>query len=130
MSQYFWDSFWLVVASFFLLSYLIVMFQIIMDLFRDRQIGGVARALWVIGLIVLPLLTALVYLVARGEGMGRRQAEVERQAELERAEKTATFVRTVAATSPAEQIATARTLMVEGVITEAEFQTLKAKALG
>ncbi len=125
MSSNFWEILWLILSSFFLITYLIVLFHIIIDLFRDRDIGGFARAIWVIALIFLPMLTALVYLIARGEGMGRRamQASQEAKAQAE------TYIRNVAGTSPAEQIGRASELLKDGVITQEEFNTLKAKAL-
>src|SRR5690606_6500673 len=115
----FWEILWLILSSFFLITYLIVLFHIIIDLFRDREIGGFARAIWVIALIFLPMLTALVYLIARGEGMGRRamQASQEAKAQAE------TYIRNVAGTSPAEQIGRASELLRDGVITQEEFNT-------
>ena len=70
----FWDFFWLLVWSFFFIAYLIVLFQIVADLFRDRELSGWWKALWIVFLILLPVLTSLVYLVARGRGMAERQA--------------------------------------------------------
>lgn len=125
MSSNFWEILWLILSSFFLITYLIVLFQIIIDLFRDREIGGFARAIWVIALIFLPMLTALAYLLTRGSGMGRRQIAANQEARAE----AETYIRNVAGTSPAEQIARASSLLKEGVISEAEFNTLKAKAL-
>lgn len=125
MSSNFWEVLWLILSTFFLITYLIVLFQIIVDLFRDREIGGFARAIWVIALIFLPMLTALAYLLTRGSGMGRRQIQATQEARAE----AETYIRNVAGTSPAEQIARASSLLKEGVISEAEFNTLKAKAL-
>lgn len=125
MSSNFWEILWLILSTFFLITYLIVLFQIIIDLFRDREIGGLARAIWVIALIFLPMLTALAYLLTRGSGMGRRQIAANQEARAE----AETYIRNVAGTSPAEQIARASSLFKEGVISEAEFNTLKAKAL-
>lgn len=125
MSSNFWEVLWLILSSFFLVTYLIVLFQIIMDLFRDREIGGFARALWVIALIFLPMLTALAYLITRGAGMGQRQAQVNAEAKAE----AESYIRRVAGTSPAEQIARANDLRKEGVISDAEFNAIKARAL-
>lgn len=121
----FWDFVQLLIWSFFLIFYLLVLFQIIGDLFRDPQVGGFAKALWIIGLFVLPMLTAIVYIIARGRGMAERQ-----RASLQRAkEETDAYIRQVGGKSPAEQIADAKALLDARTINEEEFARLKAKAL-
>ncbi len=80
MTVDFWDFFWLLVWSFFFIAYLIVLFQIIADLFRDRELSGWWKAVWIIFLIFLPVLTSLAYLIARGRGMAERQAAAVVQA--------------------------------------------------
>lgn len=121
----FWDVFWLIVYSFFFIAYLFVLFQIVADLFRDHQLSGWWKALWVVFLIFLPVLTALVYLIARGRGMAERQ-----QAAVLRAKSdTDNYIREVAGASPAEQIHRAKELLDAGAITPEEFASLKAKAL-
>lgn len=121
----FWDIVWLMISTFFFIAYLIIMFQIVVDLFRDSELGGGSKVLWVIGLIFLPVVTAIVYIVARGRGMAARQ-----QATLQKAKaETETYIREVAGKSPAEQIGDAKRLLQDGTITQAEFDRLKAKAL-
>ncbi|MGO1992452.1 MAG: PLDc N-terminal domain-containing protein [Corynebacterium sp.] len=122
----FWDFFWLLIYAFFLIAYLIVLFQIITDLFRDRDLGGGWKAVWIIFLILVPLITALVYLVTRGRGMAERQRETQVQAQ----QGAEDYIRHVAgSTSPSEQISTANQLLKDGVITSEEFDRIKAKAL-
>ncbi|MFE7505835.1 SHOCT domain-containing protein [Promicromonospora sp. NPDC057488] len=122
----FWDFFWLMVYSFFFVAYLMVLFQIIADLFRDHELSGWWKALWIIFLIFLPVLTALVYLIARGRGMAERHAEGMKQAQ----QATETYIREVATgPSPADQIASAKALLDAGTISPAEFERLKSKAL-
>ena len=123
----FWSYFWLLVWSFFFVAYLIILFQIILDLFRDRELGGVAKALWLIALLFVPLLTALVYLIVRGRGMAERHLASARQMQSE----TDQYIKSVAGTaaSPADQIASAKSLLDSGAISQAEFDQLKAKAL-
>jgi len=121
----FWDFFWLLVWSFFFIAYLMVLFQIIADLFRDRELSGWWKAVWIIFLIFLPILTSLVYLIARGRGMSERQAAAVAQAKHD----TDTYIRQVAGASPAEQITHAKALLDSGAITPDEFAQLKAKAL-
>ncbi|MCU0302213.1 MAG: SHOCT domain-containing protein [Candidatus Nanopelagicales bacterium] len=113
---------------FFLIAFLILLFRIFGDLFGDKETGGFAKVLWTLFLIFLPLLGALVYLIARGKGMGERQmaAMADMQARQEQ------YIQSVAAksASPADQIASAKQLLDSGAISQAEFDALKAKALG
>ena len=121
----FWDLVWLLVSTFVFVAYLLVLFHIVVDLFRDTELGGFAKAMWVIGLIFVPVLTSLVYLVARGSGMAKRQQDALRKAKAQ----TDSYIRDVAGKSPAEQIADAKSLLDAGTITAEEFARLKAKAL-
>jgi hypothetical protein len=121
----FWDIVWLILSTFVFVAYLLVLFQIVVDLFRDHELGGGFKALWIIGLIFLPVMTALVYIVARGRGMAERQRGAVQRAKTE----TEAYIRDVAGKSPADQIATAKTLLDAGTITQDEFARLKAKAL-
>jgi hypothetical protein len=122
----FGDFFWLLVWSFVFVFYLMILFQIIGDLFRDKELSGWWKALWVIALIIFPFLTALIYLIARGRGMAERQAGEMRKAQV----STDSYIQQVAGRSnPAEQIATAKGLLDEGTINQAEFERLKAAAL-
>ena len=122
----FWDVVWFIFISFAFVAYLMVMFAILGDLFRDRDTSGFAKAVWVIALIFLPLLTSLVYLVARGGGMTERSM---RQAALLRQQQDA-YVREVAGqTTPSDQIAQARALLDAGAISQPEYEALKTKAL-
>jgi ABC-type multidrug transport system fused ATPase/permease subunit len=121
----FWDMVWLMISTFFFVAYLIIMFQIVVDLFRDHELGGGSKVLWVIGLIFIPVLTAIIYIIARGKGMAARQ-----QASLQKAKaETETYIKEVAGKSPAQHIADAKALLDAGTITQAEFDKLKAKAL-
>jgi ABC-type multidrug transport system fused ATPase/permease subunit len=121
----FWDIVWLMISTFFFVAYLIVMFQIVVDLFRDHELGGGSKVLWLIGLLFVPVLTALIYILARGKGMAARQ-----QASLQKAKaETDAYIKEVAGKSPAQHIAEAKALLDAGTITPAEFDKLKAKAL-
>lgn len=125
MSSMFWEMIWLILLGFFLLAYLTVLFRIVVDLFRDTSTGGFVKAIWLIALFVLPLLTALVYLMVRGQGMAERDLAEERRLKSE----ADAYIRQAAATSPADQLVRAKTLLKEGAITQAEFEALKEKAL-
>ena len=122
----FWDFFLLMIWSYVFIAYLILLFHIVKDVFRDPDLGGGAKALWIIGLIVVPFLIALIYVITRGRGMAERRAAADRQAKAE----TDQYIQSVASTSsPAEQISSAKKLLDSGSITPAEFDQLKAKAL-
>ncbi|MFC4615902.1 SHOCT domain-containing protein [Cellulomonas algicola] len=121
----FWDWFWLLIWWFLFFAYLVILFQILTDLFRDRTLSGWWKAVWIVGLIVFPFLTALIYVIARGNGMADRQMHAVKQ---EKAD-TDSYIREVAGKSPAEHITEAKALLDQGVITPDEFARLKAKAL-
>ncbi len=121
----FWDIVWLMVSTFFFIAYLFILFQVVVDLFRDTELAGGYKVLWMIGLVFVPVLTAAVYIIARGEGMSHRQ-----RATLEKTKsETDAYIRGVAGKSPADQIADAKALLDAGTITQDEFTRLKAKAL-
>lgn len=122
----FWESIWSIVVAFLFVAYLILLFQILADLFRDRNLGGFAKAAWIFFLFVAPFITALVYIIARGGGMAERSESRARES----AEATEAYVRRVAGSpSPAQQIESARNLLAEGSINETEFDRLKSMAL-
>jgi type VI protein secretion system component VasK len=122
----FWDFFWLLIWTFVLVCYLMVLFQIIGDLFRDRDLSGWWKAIWIIFLLVFPFLTAFIYLIARGRGMAERQAGAVRSAQA----ATDQYIKSVASPdNPADQIASAKTLLDNGTISQDEFDKLKQKAL-
>jgi hypothetical protein len=126
----FGDIVWFILISFAFVAYLMVLFSILGDLFRDRETSGWVKAVWIIALIVFPFLSAFIYVVARGKGMAeRKSAEI---AEMQK--QTDAYIRDVAAssapaTTPADQIAQAQQMLAQGVISQPEYDRLKAKAL-
>ena len=126
----FWDNFWNFVWIFFwsfaFIAYLFALFAIIGDLFRDHQLNGWLKAIWIIFLVFLPFLTALVYLIARGDGMARRSAK---QAADMQAQTDQYIRQTAGAASPSDEIAKAKALLDSGSINAQEYEALKAKAL-
>ncbi|MGV9711423.1 SHOCT domain-containing protein [Gordonia sp. NPDC003424] len=121
----FWDFIWYTLVIFAFVAYLMVLFYILADLFRDRALSGWWKAVWIILLIFIPWITALVYLIARGHGMAQRA----QAAQAEMRQQTDAYIKSVAGKSSADQIADAKGLLDSGAITEEEFQALKAKAL-
>jgi len=123
----FGDFFWLLLWAFVFGCYLVVLFQVVVDLFRDQDLSGWWKAVWVIFLIIVPILSALIYVIARGRGMAERHLAATgggREAD--------TYVPPPIMSMskpPADQIASAQTLLDQGAITQAEFDQLKQKAL-
>ncbi len=121
----FWDILQLIASTILFVAYLIVLFHVVVDLFRDPEIGGGYKAIWIIGLLFIPVLTVILYLLTRGSGMAKRERAVYTQAKSD----ADAYIRQVAGKSPAEQIADAKALLDAGTINEAEYAQLKAKAL-
>jgi type VI protein secretion system component VasK len=122
----FWDIVWFIFITYAFVAYLVVLFHIIGDVFRDADLSGFAKAAWVIALCLLPLVTALCYLIVRGRGMAERS--VERAVARQTAQDA--HIREVAGhQTPSDQIAQARALFDAGVISQSEYDALKTKAL-
>lgn len=122
----FWDFFWLMISFVFYVSYLVVLFLIVKDIFADSARTGWSKAVWVLVLIFLPVFGGLAYLIAFGQSMSLRQAV---RTDVARDESDG-YVRRSAGTNPAEQIAQAKTLMDDGALTAEEFAALKQRVLG
>jgi len=122
-------SFLLALLEFFLFfAWFMCLFWVLGDIFRSRDIGGGAKTMWILFVILIPWLGILVYLIARGKGMHERQLE-----QMQAVQKAQTeYIKSVAASSSsgaADQITTAKGLLDSGTITKAEFDQIKAKAL-
>ena len=120
-----------VLVWFFEIFLFVVWFSLLMnifrDLFRDHETSGVAKALWVVFLVLFPYVGVLGYLILRGGGMNARAAKSMREAQ----EQLDSYVRSVAGAAPsaAEQIQKAKALLDTGAIDRSEFDRLKAKML-
>ena len=122
----FLDVFWSMLIFFMFFIWLMILFRVFADIFRRRDIGGGAKALWVIFVIVLPFLGVLIYLLTQNDGMTQRAIE---GAQAQQARSDA-YVRSVAGSDgAAAEIEKAKGLLDSGAITQAEFDALKAKAL-
>ncbi len=117
--------FWQMLIIFAFVAYLIVLFQIVADLFRDREQSGGLKAIWIIALIVFPLITSVIYLIVRGKGMAERQVAQVKQAKAD----SESYIREVAGRSPAQEIADAKALLDSGAINATDFEKIKTKAL-
>ena len=116
---------WSLLVIFFMIMYFMILFSVVIDLFRNHQMGGFAKALWIIFLIFVPLISLLVYVIVYGKSMAQRQQAAVAEAQQEQDN----YIKQVAGTSPAEQIAQAQQLLNSGAISQEEFDKLKAKAL-
>ncbi|NHB85881.1 SHOCT domain-containing protein [Tessaracoccus sp. HDW20] len=123
--QTIWDLILVFFSAFVFIASLVALVLVITDLFRDRALKGWAKALWILFLVFVPLVTSLVYLIARGDSMSAR-ADAEARQNREQAES---YIREVAGSSPADEITKAKALLDAGTITEAEFAALKAAVL-
>jgi hypothetical protein len=120
----FLDILWSMIIFFAWVIWIWIAITVLADVFRRHDIGGWAKAAWVVFVIVIPFLGVLVYLIAEHDGMRERsvkQAESQKQA-------FDTYVRDAAGGSAAE-IAKGKELLDAGTITQAEFDAIKTKAL-
>lgn len=122
-----WSIFWWMFWAYIFIAYLMALFTVLIDIFRDPKLNGWAKAVWILFLVFVPFLTVLVYVIARGGGMGERASKTYQN---EKAASDA-YIRDVAgsAPDPAQQIEKASQLLASGAITDAEFAQIKAKAL-
>lgn len=117
---------WSIVVIFFFTMYLMILFSVIGDLFRDHETSGFTKAVWIFCLLFLPFITLLIYVIARGPGMQKRALAQQKDQQAAFND----YVQSVAAQgSPTEQIAKAKELLDAGTISQQEFDALKAKAL-
>ncbi len=115
-----------VLEVFLFAAWLMILFTIIADLFRDHQLSGWAKAAWVLFLIFVPFLAALIYLIVRGDGMRERsireQQDVQKQLD--------TYVReTASGGSAADELAKLAKLHDDGKLTDQQFEEAKAKVI-
>ncbi len=123
----FLELIWTIIVIYALFVVIMILFSIVTDLFRDHELSGWAKAGWLILLIVFPLLGILLYVIVRHKGMLERSAAHQRAAKAE----FDSYVKDTAGTGgPAQEIASAKSLLDSGAITQDEFDALKAKALG
>ncbi|ANF32455.1 hypothetical protein A0130_12910 [Leifsonia xyli] len=122
----FWSVFLYTFWIFAFVAFLMLLFLVLVDLFRDPSLNGWWKALWVIFLVFFPVLAVLVYLIARGRGMAERN--MARNATVP--EDDSWGQNPTPSATPASDIQQAQTLLDQGVISKGEFDALRAKALG
>jgi predicted PurR-regulated permease PerM len=118
--------FWSMLIFFVWIAWFMLLFHIVADVFRRRDASGAKKTAWLIFLIFVPFLGVFVYLIAEGDDMAKRNIQ---QAEAQRSEMDE-YVRATAGSGPASEIEKAKGLLDSGAISQAEFDAIKAKALG
>lgn len=116
----------LALEIFFFVIWIWILITILSDLFRDHELSGWAKAAWVLFLVFIPFLTALIYLIARGDGM--RERTIKAQAEAK--QHMDAYIREQAHASPADELHKLNDLKEKGAISSEEFERAKAKLLG
>jgi hypothetical protein len=114
-----------VVEIFLFVVWIWILFTIITDLFRDHEMSGWGKAIWLLFLVFIPFLTGLVYLIVRGSGMRDRAIKAQTDAKKHFDE----YVREQAATSPADELHKLNDLREKGALSQEEFDQAKAKLL-
>jgi len=117
------DALLTVLEIFLLVVWFWILIAILGDLFRDHELSGWWKAVWVFFLIFVPFLTALIYLIARGQGM--RERSVKEQAEVR--QHFDSYVRETAGTSPVDELNKLSELKDKGAISQDEYDRMKAK---
>src|SRR5687768_3306784 len=123
----FLDVLWTMLVFFLWVSWFMILFHVIGDIFRRRDASGAKKTLWLIFVLFLPFVGVFVYLIANSDDMARRRLEDARAAQSEMDD----YVRTVAASgnSTTAEIDRAKQLLDSGAINQSEFEAIKAKAL-
>jgi hypothetical protein len=115
----------LTLEIFFFVVWIWILITILSDLFRDHELSGWAKAAWVLFLVFIPFLTALIYLIARGEGM--RDRTIKAQAEAKH--HMDSYIQQQAHSTPADELHKLNELKEKGALSAEEFDKAKAKLL-
>jgi hypothetical protein len=123
----FLDVLWTIVVFFAWVAYIWIAITVLVDVFRRHDIGGFAKALWVIVVIVIPFIGVLAYLIVEHDGMRERSLE---QAKAQRADFDSYVQQAAGSGGATAEIEKAKQLLDSGAINQAEYDTIKQKALG
>jgi hypothetical protein len=121
--------FWTMLWWFLLFAWIVLLFRVISDIFRSRDMGGFGKALWSIFVIVVPWLGVLAYLIVRGRDMSERDFEHARAQDAAFRSYVQEAAGTNGSSGTADELTKLAALRSQGVITEAEFAQQKAKLL-
>jgi hypothetical protein len=120
------EVFWTILIFFGFVFWLVILFNVIGDIFRRHDISGWGKVLWLVAIILVPYLGVFIYLILEHEGLAQRSVQQQQAAQSQLDQ----YVQSVAAKGdPAEQIDKAKRLLDSGAITQAEFEQIKRKAL-
>jgi hypothetical protein len=119
--------FWSMLYFFLFFIWIMLLFRVFADIFRSHDMGGVAKTLWFLFVIAVPFLGVFIYVIVRGQSMGERDiAQIQSQQEAFKS-----YVQQTASTgSTADELAKLAELMNSGALTQAEYDSAKAKVLG
>jgi hypothetical protein len=124
------NLFWTMLWFFLFVAWIYLLIVIITDIFRSDDMSGLVKALWVLFILIIPVLGALVYLIARGDKMSARAAADYRRQDQQFREYVRDAASSSAGTSTADELSKLAALRDAGTITPDEFETQKAKLLG
>ena len=119
---------WSLLVIYLMVMYFVIVFTVIFDVFRSDDLSGVKKAVWAFALLFFPIITMLVYLITRGEGMGKRSQAASQAAKAD----TDAYIRSVAGSSGggvASELEKAKNLLDSGAISADDYAALKAKIL-
>jgi Short C-terminal domain/Phospholipase_D-nuclease N-terminal len=118
--------FWTMMILFLWIAWIMLLFRVFADIFRSHDMGGFAKALWSIGIIIFPFLGVFIYLLANGQKMGQRDLD---QAQKNEAAFRAYVQDAAASGSTADELSKLADLKTRGLINDTEFEAQKAKIL-
>lgn len=118
------DALLLTIEIFLFVIWIWIFISIVVDLFRDHELSGGWKAVWLFFLIVVPFLSALIYLIARGSGM--RDRSIQEQVDMQKAANE--YIRSVSS-SPVDDLTKLSELKAKGILSDEEFEKAKAKSL-
>ena len=122
----FLEVLWTMLVFFLWVSWFVLLFRVVGDVFRRHDIGGGKKTLWLIFLVFVPFIGVFAYLITNADDMARRQAQEVQAAQSQMDD----YVKSVAAQGgSAAEIERAKQLLDSGAITQAEFEAIKSKAL-
>lgn len=111
---------WSLLVVYLMVMYIIVVFTVWLDIARSDDLSGGMKAVWVLGLLIFPIISLIVYLLTRGDGLGMRRLERER----------GSAPGGPPPPTPATELSVAKQLLDSGAISAAEFEQIKARVLG